>query len=178
MTGTTFGAWLAPRRRILLWITAGYTTFGIVFTLAWQFAPRLDPIQDPLDRLLLAVQLGAGPAACVMAILQGLWRVGDTVEAEDPLSGKESHRFKINQRVMSNTVEQAWIFVPMLFALAVRMRPDHVWLLPVLVGIWCAGRMLFWGGYQVDPAWRAIGMDWTSSVAMITAGWLAFTLLN
>ena len=37
--------------------------------------------------------------------------------------------------------------------------------------------MLVWIGHRLDPVYRAISMDWTSSVAMITAGWLAHTLL-
>lgn len=175
---TTFSDWFQPRRRILTWIAAGYTSFVLVFALGWYTFPRLAPIDAPVDRLLLALQLAAGPAAVVMAILQGLWRVGDTVEAENPLLGKESTRFKINQRVMTNTLEQAAIFVPMLVALAIRMRPSEVWVLPLLVAIWCAGRLLFWAGYHQDPAWRAIGMDWTSSIAMITAGWLGWTLVG
>lgn len=174
---SSFAAWYAPRRRVLGWITAGYTSFFVVFALVWALAPRLDPIAAPTDRLLLAVQLAAGPAAVVWLVLQGLWRVGDTVEAEDPLLGLESRRFKITQRVMTNTIEQAAIFVPMLLAVAVRTQPEHVFLLPWLVAIWCAGRLLFWAGYLVDPAWRAIGMDWTTCCAMITAGWLGYTLV-
>lgn len=171
-------AWFAPRRRILTWICAGYTSFGVVFTVGWWTVPRLSPLPDPTERLALALQLAAGPAAVLMAMLQGLWRIGDTVEAEDPLRGAESVRFKINQRVMTNTVEQTLIFVPMFVALALRMDPASVWVLPLLMGVWCAGRMLFWVGYQLDPAWRAIGMDWTSSIAMLTAGGLAWTLLS
>jgi hypothetical protein len=175
---TSFAAWFRPRRRILTWIAAGYTSFFVVFAATWAWAPRCAPIEAPVDRLLFAVQLAAGPAAVLMAQLQGLWRVADTVEAEDPLRGRESDRFKINQRVFTNTVEQTLIFVPMFVALSVRAAPGHVFALPMLVGLWCAGRMLFWVGYQLDPAWRAIGMDWTSSVAMITAGWLATTLVG
>lgn len=169
--------WYHPRRRVLAWIGAGYTSFFLVFALVHTFAPRLAPIDGQVDRLLLALQLAAGPAAVVMLVLQGLWRVTDTVEAEDPLSGRESRRFKVNQRVMNNTLEQAAIFVPMFVAVAVRADPAHVYLLPMLMGTWCAGRLLFWGGYHVEPVWRAIGMDWTTCVAMLTAAWLVLTLV-
>lgn len=173
---TALSEWLAPRRRVLTWIAAGYTSFGVAFAACWAFAPRLDPIASPVDRLLLALQLAAGPAFVMMTMLQGLWRVGDTVGAEaDPLGGLESRRFKINQRVFANTLEQTLIFVPMLVAVGIRCDPAHVWLLPVLVGLWCVGRWLFWAGYQIEPVWRAIGMDWTSGVAMLTGGWLAWT---
>lgn len=169
--------WFAPRRRILMWIAAGYTSFFAVFAATWWLAPRLAPVPLATDRLLLAVQLAAGPAFVVMLVLQSLWRVGDTVEAENPLLGKESERFKVNQRVMTNTIEQAWIFVPMMLALAVRMQPEHTFALPIFVGLWCAGRVLFWIGYHLDPAWRAIGMDWTTGVATVTALWLVWTFV-
>ncbi|MCK6528430.1 MAPEG family protein [Myxococcota bacterium] len=171
-------AFAAPRARVLKWIAMGYTSFVVVFLATWNLAPRLAPIEAPLDRLLLAVQLQALPAAVVMLVLQGLWRAGDTVEAETRvLDGMESRGWKINQRVMDNTLEQAAIFSPMLAALALRIDPEHTFVLPFLVGIWTAGRVLFWIGYRIEPVYRAIGMDWTSSVAMITAGWLASTLL-
>jgi hypothetical protein len=173
---SAFSAWLAPRRRVLTWIAMGYASFAIVFAAAFWLAPRLAPIPEVWDRVLLALQLTAGPAAVQMLILQGLWRVADTAEAENPAKGGESERFKVNQRVMTNTVEQAGIFVPMFVALAIRIDPEKVWVLPIFMGIWCVGRILFWIGYQLDPVWRAIGMDWTSAVAMITAGWLFCTL--
>ena len=75
-------------------------------------------------------------------MLQGLWRIFDTAGAdEDPLGGLESQGFRINQRVFSNTIEQTAIFVPMFVALAIRMAPEHVFALPILMGIWCVGRM-------------------------------------
>lgn len=170
--------WFEPRRRVLGWIAMGYTSFACVCGATWAFAPRLAPIEAPLDRLLLGVQLAAAPAAVVMAILQGLWRAADTVEAETRvLDGLESRRFRVNQRVMTNTLEQAAIFVPMMLALSVRIDPEHTFALPFLVGLWSVGRLLFWVGYQLEPVYRAIGMDWTTSCAMITAFWLASTLV-
>ena len=49
-------------------------------------------------------------------------------------SDAESTRFKINQRVMSNTVEQTLIFVPMFLALSIRMRPEDVWAMATTAG--------------------------------------------
>lgn len=170
-------AWYAPRRRVLGWIAAGYASFFVVATACVTLGPRLAPIALPLDRLLLAVQLAAGPAAVTFFVFGTLGRVLDTVEAENPLLGAESARFRINQRVLTNTLEQTAIFVPMLLALSVRIDPANTWILPYLVAIWCAGRVLFWLGYHSDPAHRAIGMDWTSCVAITTGALLVATLL-
>lgn len=170
--------WYVPRRRVVWWVMGGYTSFFLVFALQWSFAPRLAPLDAPLDRLVLALQLAAAPAAVLMLQLQGLWRLGDTVEAEaDPLGGRESRRFKINQRVLSNTLEQTAIFVPMMVALALRIGAEHVFVVPWLVATWCVGRLLFWVGYQIDPPYRAIGMDWTTGAALVTAIWLLVTFL-
>jgi uncharacterized MAPEG superfamily protein len=174
---TWLADWYAPRARTFWWIVAGYTSFFTCFGLTWAFAPRIAPIGAPVDRLLLGVQLAAGPALVTMGILQGLWRMNDTIEAEsDPLGGKESRRFKVNQRVMSNTIEQTAIFVPLFLALAVRIDPASVFALPWFAAMWCLGRLMFWVGYHLDFPYRAIGMDWTTSSAMLTAIWLVATL--
>lgn len=174
---SAFAAWFAPRKRVLGWIALGYASFFVLAGACVAVGPRLAPIAAPLDRLLLAVQLAAGPALVAFAMFSTLGRVLDTVEAENPLLGAESTRFRINQRVLTNTLEQTAIFVPALLALSLRMDPSHTWALPYLAGVWCAGRALFWLGYHSDPAHRAIGMDWTTCTAMTTVGWLVATLL-
>src|SRR5262245_40276348 len=68
----------------------------------------------------------------------------DTERAEDPFANAESHAWKINQRVLSNTIEQALIFLPALTALAVRIDAAQLAVLPMAVTLWCAGRILFW----------------------------------
>lgn len=79
--------------------------------------------------------------------------------------------------MFSDTIEQTAIFVPVFVAVALRCASEHVFALVFLMGTRCVGHLLFWAGYPVDPAWGAIGMDWTSSVAMITAVWLGSTPL-
>lgn len=174
---SAFSDWYTPRRRTILWVCAGYTSFLLVFAATWALAPRLAPVPQAVDRLLLALQWTALPALVLLAQLQGLWRLGDTVQAEaDPLAGAESRRFKINQRVLSNTIEQTLMFVPVIVAVSIRTAPEHVFLLPWLVAIWSVGRMLFWAGYQVQPHYRAIGMDWTTSANLVAVGWLLTTV--
>ena len=48
-------------------------------------------------------------------------RLFDKAGAEDPFAGRESKRFEINQRVLTNTVEQGAVFVLLLLALATRI---------------------------------------------------------
>lgn len=166
----------AERKLTMVWIAYGCISYIIVLGAAWAFMPRPAPIAAPIDRLLLALQLAAAPGFVMLLILQGLWRIFDNRGAEDPFAGKESQRWKINQRVLSNTLEQALIFMPIYLGLAVRMAPDQVYWLPLLMGLWCVARLMFWVGYQTAPHLRAPGMDWTTSTAAVTALLFAVTL--
>jgi hypothetical protein len=140
--------------------------------------PRLGPVEQPVDRLLLALQCCAGVGFVALAILQGLWRQPDSQGAEDPFANAASRACKINQRVFTNTVEQALIFVPLFIGLSIRMQPRHARMLPTLITIWCAGTLLFWAGYRYSLNARAIGMDRTTVTTMVTAIWFVTTLFQ
>jgi hypothetical protein len=172
-SGTDAGA----RRQTYRWIAAGLLSAVIVNVAAWLYWPRLDPVEQPTDRLLLALQCSAGVGFVALLMLQGLWRLPDRPGAEDPFANAESRAWKINQRVFTNTVEQALIFVPIFIALSIRMDPQHVHMLPAMMTIWCTGRLLFWAGYRHSLNARAIGMDWTTVTTMIAAAWFIATLL-
>ncbi len=105
------------------------------------------------------------------------FRLFDTPSAEDPFLGSESQRFRINQRVLSNTIEQFLVFVPLVLALAPRLPVGQVKLLPIAVTAWCLGRLMFWIGYHVAPHWRAPGFDWTINTSFLLAGWFVYTLI-
>lgn len=157
------------------WIAVGLMSGVIVNVAAWFFWPQIDPIAEPIDRLLLAVQCSAGIGFVALIMMQGLWRLPDTPQAEDPFANAESRRWKVNQRAYTNTLEQALIFVPIFLALSIRMAPDTVHMLPALMTIWCVGRLLFWAGYQHSLNARVIGVDWTTVTVMFTAAWWVAT---
>lgn len=165
------------RRGAYRWIAAGLLSATLVNAAAWLYWPRLEPIDQPVDRLLLALQCCAAVGFVALVMLQGLWRLPDSPGAEDPFANAESRAWKINQRVFTNTVEQALIFVPIFIGLSIRMDAGHVHMLPALMAIWCAGRFLFWAGYRYSLNARAIGMDWTTVTTMIAAAWFIATLL-
>ena len=166
------------RRGAYRWIAAGLLSAALVNAAAWLYWPRLEPIDQPVDRLLLALQCCAGVGFVALVMLQGLWRLPDSPGAEDPFANAESRAWKINQRVFTNTVEQALIFVPVFIGLSIRMQPQHAYMLPALMTIWCAGRLLFWAGYRYSLNARAIGMDWTTVTTMVAALWFVTTLFQ
>lgn len=169
---------LSDSRKVTLrWIAVGLTSALGANAAAWMFWPRFDPIVEPIDRLLLAIQCCAGIGFVGLLMLQGLWRLTDTPMAEDPFANSESTRWKINQRVLTNTLEQALIFSPIYLALSIRIDPGSVHMLPALMTIWCVGRIMFWAGYRYSLNARVIGMDWTTVTTMVAAIWLIATLL-
>ena len=166
------------RKAAYRWIAAGLTSAVLANALAWLYWPRSEPLDQPVDRLLLALQCCAGVGFVALAMLQGLWRLPDGPGAEDPFANAESRAWKINQRVFTNTVEQALIFVPVFIGLSIRMQPQHAFMLPALMTTWCAGRLLFWAGYRYSLHARAIGMDWTTVTTMVAAFWFVTTLFQ
>ena len=166
------------RKAAYRWIAVGLTSAVLAIAAAWLYWPRLDPVEQPLDRLLLALQCCAGVGFVALAMMQGLWRLPDSPGAEDPFANAESRGWKINQRVFTNTVEQALIFVPVFIGLSIRMQPQHAYMLPALMTIWCAGRLLFWAGYRYSLNARAIGMDWTTVTTMVASVWFVSTLFH
>lgn len=171
------GIWSGTRRATYLWIAAGLASGIVLNVAAWLYWPRLEPVEPAVDRVLLALQCCAGVGFVALIMLQGLWRLPDSPAAEDPFANAESRGWKINQRVFSNTVEQALIFVPIFVALSIRIQPEHAYMLPALMTLWCAGRLVFWAGYRHSLNARAIGMDWTTTTSMVAAAWFVATLL-
>ena len=168
--------WVAPRAPVLRAIALGFGSWPVAAGAAWVLWPDVTPIEAPVDRALLALQLAAIPAVVLQLMLQSLWRLLDTNKAEDPLAGAESRRWKINARVFQNTIEQTLLFVPVLVALAIRLPPELTRVLPILVALWTAGRLMFWAGYHVALHWRAPGMDWTTATCTAALLLLVWTL--
>ena len=172
------GAPPGTRKAAYRWIAVGLSSAVAANAAAWLYWPRLAPLDQPLGRLMLALQCCAGVGFVALAMLQGLWRLPDRPGAEDPFANAESRAWKINQRVFTNTVEQAVIFVPIFIGLSIRMAPQHAYMLPALMAIWCVGRLLFWAGYRYSLNARAVGMDWTTVTTMVAAGWFVATFFE
>lgn len=161
------------RRTTLHGILTGYGVGLAVYAgayLAWPAAAwPASAVEDPLR---LALWLGALPAVFVLAVYYSCLRLRDVPEAVNPLGGGESERWKINQRVLTNSVEQLAIFLPLLVALSTRVDAAHAKLLPLDVGGWVVARIAFWWGYRVAPVRRAPGMAATNLMAIVTLAWL------
>lgn len=174
----SLATWLAPRKAAIISIALGTISFPLALWVAWAAWPETAPIASAGDRIAFAAEHLTGVAAVVLLMVSGCFRVFDTAKAEDPFANAESQRWRVNQRVLSNTVEQALIFVPAILALAARVPPSQVHILPVLTCVWCAGRLLFWLGYRIKPSLRGPGFEWTIYSSMLALGWFAWAVLN
>lgn len=174
----SLSSWLAPRKATFISIAVGTASFPLALWVAWRAWPDVAPIASAGDRVAYAAELLVAVAVLVLLIVSRLFRTFDNEKAEDPFAGAESHRWRVNQRVLQNTVEQAMIFVPALLALAARVDPGHVRILPVLTLLWCTGRVLFWVGYRIKPVLRGPGFEWTLYSSMVALGWFAWAALR
>lgn len=170
--------WLQPRKATFISIAVGTVSYPIALWIAWRAWPTVAPIASAGDRVAYAAELLIAVAVVVLLIVSRLFRTFDTAKAEDPFANAESQRWRVNQRVLQNTVEQALIFVPALLALAARVEPGHVKILPVLTALWCAGRILFWIGYRVKPVLRGPGFEWTLYTSLLAIGWYVWAVLQ
>jgi hypothetical protein len=158
--------WLEPRKPMLRAISVGNVSWMAAAGLAYALWPEVAAHHGAAERLAFAAELAMAPAIVIVLIVLSCMRLFDTARAEDPFAGAETREWKINQRVLQNTVEQAMIFLPALFALAVRIDDRRLELLPIAVALWCAGRLLFWFGYRRSIVWRAPGFDWTLNTTL------------
>lgn len=172
--GAGLATWMRERSATIKAITIGSVTWPPALLAAWSLWPASSP---PPDRIAYALQLAAAPAIMMMLMISACMRLFDTAGAENPLLGAESKRHKLNSRVLSNTLEQLVIFVVLLLALATRLPPSQLKLLPVATALWCTGRVMFWIGYHIAPHWRAPGFDWTFYTTSLLAGWFIYTLV-
>jgi uncharacterized MAPEG superfamily protein len=159
---------------LLLW---GCGAAGAV--LSWQALVPLMPVDAASSSM--AVRLGHGsvallPGAAALAAMVLVQMLARAVTGRvDPNVGTEPAFLVVNQRCISNTVEQFLVFIPAMLALAAGVpgpRMPEVMALGVVFGL---ARLLFWAGYLADPVARAPGMVATvtcNAAALFAAAWI------
>lgn len=155
----------------LVWIAtingaAAVVTGAAFVVLAGWVAPP-DPT---LDRFAVWAGLALWPALLLFAMVGGVVLARGLGRAFNPLTDPESAFQRVNQRVLSNSVEQALVFMPALAALVALSPPGELGLARLAVGLFCLGRLLFWGGYLLHPLWRAPGMAMTLATNVTVLG--------
>lgn len=120
--------------------------------------------------------LGCIGTAALLAFLPGIEAVAHErlfSRAIDPLAGADSRRLIVNQRYVSNTLEQFWVFAPGLALLGVYAGDLRAVAATAIT--WVLGRWAFWIGYHRDPVLRGIGASsLAQSLIVLTWGVGAF----
>jgi len=75
---------------------------------------------------------------------------------------------QVNQRVLTNTVEQLAGFVPGMLAAGAGVTPGWMSFVVAAGLVFALARLVFWGGYMLSPVLRAPGMAATFTVNVCT----------
>lgn len=148
------------------------STIGLIAALlAWRLlaaaiAPGAAGTEAQRMGLGLAALLPAAVVLTAMILAQMVTR--GAVQVLDPCAGQETRFLLVNQRVISNTLEQLAVFAPALLALAARSDPADMPAVLALGGTFALARLAFWGGYLRAPLFRAPGMAATFGITMAT----------
>ena len=86
--------------------------------------------------------------------LTGLKRV--KVGAANPLSGNEAAML-VNKKRLTNTLEQTLMFVTTTIFLTTLLRAEEMTFIFLSMILFVVARVVFWIGYGIDPAYRALG---------------------
>jgi len=167
------------QRRVLrgmgLAVMAAAIILALGTTFAWPLVPALPRMEDRLAYALRCdLFIVAWLAAAVAAVAQG--RFFSAADIGGSGYGAASLRIAVASAVLQNTLEQAVLAVVTHLALASLLRGREMVLVPLLVTMFCAGRLAFWLGYQRGAGGRALGFGLTFYPNVLALG-LAFMLL-
>jgi uncharacterized membrane protein YecN with MAPEG domain len=154
---------------------------GIIVTFAlWRWLATVIAVEPSLG---IAERLGLGCAALLPAVamlnlmIAAQMLIRTMTRAVDPLAGEDGRLLRVNQRALTNTVEQLAGFAPALLALATGVSGG---LMPYVIAagiMFALARLVFWGGYLLGPMLRAPGMaatfaiNVTTMIAAVAAWW-------
>jgi uncharacterized membrane protein YecN with MAPEG domain len=146
--------------------------FGIVVAfIVWLVLSRIIPGNATAtlpERLGLAFA-SLLPAVCVLNLMIVVqMRLRMVYGAVDPLAGRDARPLQVNQRVLTNTVEQLVGFAPALLALAAGAPPGWMSMIVAAALVFALMRLAFWGGYLLGPLLRAPGMAATFAINVAT----------
>ncbi|MBN8874976.1 MAG: MAPEG family protein [Rhodospirillales bacterium] len=162
------------RRKSVLLATIGL----IAALLVWRLLTAVllpAPTGTPYQRLAIGIAalLPAVTVLAAMILAQMAARFSSVVI--DPTAGRETRFLLVNQRVISNTVEQLAVFVPALLAFAAHSLPGDMPAIVALGIVFALARLAFWAGYLRAPLFRAPGMAATAGAnlaALAAAIWV------
>ena len=143
--------------------------------LMWRGLTMIIPTDPAATSMAVRLGLGAAsllPACCVLlSMILAQMAVRFWQGIFDPTAGKDGRFLRINQRVISNTVEQLAILSPAMVALAAGSSAARMAEVLALALVFALARLVFWAGYLISPVMRAPGMAASFVVSTVVVGW-------
>ncbi len=162
------------RRNAMALGAAGVVGAALVW---WLLAARLPAgaaRADPASRIALGAASLLPGVVVLAAMLLAQMVVRFATGTFDPTLGQDGRFLVVNQRVITNTVEQTVCFAPAILALSAAAAPWRMGMVVALGLTFALARIVFWLGYLRAPLLRAPGMAATGTVnlaALAAAAW-------
>ncbi len=156
------------RVRSMLLSACGIAAGTVLWLWFWHMVP-CDPRESSA-----AIRMGIASAALLpgVAVLAAMIVVQIAARfasgAVDPTLGRDGRLLLLNQRAISNSVEQMVVFAPALLALSAACEAGAMPKVVALGLTFGAARLAFWFGYLIAPILRAPGMAATGTVGLVT----------
>ena len=169
----------AEQRRVLRGIALALIVMALVLGTGALLVPPVVPALPRLeDRLAFALRcdlfIVAWLAAGIAAVARGRFFSVDDIQGSG--FGASSPRIAVASAVLQNTLEQVVLAVIAHLVLASMLRGREMVVVPLLVVLFCAGRLAFWVGYRRGVGSRALGFALTFYPSVLALG-VAFLLL-
>ena len=167
------------RKATLVAAAANGTAMLLTLAAFWLLLPDAPAAAPDLaERLDQAARVVVWPVVLLLAMVAATAISRVETAAFDPLRDREGRLYQINQRVLTNTVEQTMMFVPAAAAGAILFDPVWLTTLPLAAWFFVTGRLMFWIGYLLHPYARSPGMVITIATNLILAAGLLATVLD
>lgn len=166
------------QRRVMMGMVGAVLVSGVTVAAAiWAGPPELYASLSLADRLAIAIKTDLFVVAWLAVAIGNLARLRffSSQDISGSANPDQSRSAREASAILQNTLEQVTLAVPAHLAIAAVMEENLI-VLPVLAGLFGAGRLLFWIGYNRGAAARSFGFALTfypSLGAMVFAAYLA-----
>lgn len=163
------------QKKTLLWGNLGVAASALLFAALLQMLDGWPgPMPDPGERLSLALKLSILPVGFLIAVIMTVSLTRLITGAIDPMNDAPPRWRAVDQRVLSNTMEQTVAFLPLYLATAMVIGPDESACLTALPITFVGARIAFWVGYRRCTLGRAPGMAAGFVINLGMIGFVAF----
>ena len=170
-----------PRKQIL--VALGMAGAVAILLLSWSRLAQLPlPLPDGDDQAARLAFVAYWLLLPGLALFAGIAVVANrrffTTDAIDGERNSQSRLIEIALRYNQNTLEQTVLAAIAWMGLALALSHDMLKLIPAMAIAFVVGRALFFIGYLIAPAARALGMGLSAYPSFAALIWLVWRMLG